>query len=407
MRVAVASWSSRRFGGTGTYLAELFANLARHGHELAFLNEFDAPLEHPPLHPGSEVPTWTVDAIGIDQALAGLRAWKPDVLFAHGLVDPHNEERTLGVAPAVFFAHDYYGTCISGFKTHRLPTIQPCDRTFGWQCLGHYFPRRCGGLSPVSMVREFRKQAHRLDLLRSYQMIATHSDRMRDEYVRHGFDPSRVVKVPFGVGADARMRSSRRAGEGSGPADTCRLLFVGRMYEIKGGRKLIDALPRVAHALQRPIHLTFAGEGAQRPEWERRASDLCAREPMVRIDFAGWLQAEEVGCLYEQADVLVMPSLWPEPFGLVGVEAGLYGVPVAAYAVGGISEWLRPGVNGQLASGNPPTVDGLAHAIIECLRDKNVHARLREGAMRLSRERTFERHLLSLVSLFERVRQAA
>ena len=69
-----------------------------------------------------------------------------------------------------------------------------------------------------------------------------------------------------------------------------------------------------------------------------------------------------------RADLLVVPSLWPEPFGLVGLEAARHRLPVAAFAVGGIPDWLRPGVNGYLAPGDPPTPGGLADAIIACLR---------------------------------------
>ena len=50
----------------------------------------------------------------------------------------------------------------------------------------------------------------------------------------------------------------------------------------------------------------------------------------------------------------MVPSIWPEPFGQVGPEAGLYGVPAAAFAVGGTPSWLTDGVNGRLAPGDPP-----------------------------------------------------
>ena len=45
-----------------------------------------------------------------------------------------------------------------------------------------------------------------------------------------------------------------------------------------------------------------------------------------------------------------MPSVWPEPFGLVGIEAGCVGLPAAGFGVGGIPDWLRPGETGELAS---------------------------------------------------------
>ncbi len=406
MRIAVANWSNRRFGGTGTYLAGLFASLEAAGHEIALLHERDAPVDHPRLQIGAQVPVWNVEALGIDRAVAALGAWKPDVLFSHGFLDPQIEEQTLDVAPAVFFAHDYYGTCISGFKTHRRPTTQPCDRVFGWRCLIEYHVRGCGGWSPVSMVREFRRQSSRLERLRRYRAIVTHSDRMREEYVRHGFESARVVKVAYGIASepiaakDVTVTPRRRNGR-------WRLLFVGRMYTIKGGREFIDALPKVVATIQRPLQVTFAGDGAQREEWEQRAAALRLREPMIDVEFTGWLQPDELSRLYSQTDLVVMPSLWPEPFGLVGSEAGLHGVPVAAFAVGGIPDWLRPGVNGALASGSPPTVSGLADAIIECLRNDETHERLRQGARHVWSNRTFEHHLASLLAVFEDIRRAA
>ena len=406
MRIAVANWSNRRFGGTGTYLADLFGNLERLGHELALLHERDAPLDHPKLQTGIQTPVWNIETIGIDRAIDALCDWKPDILFSHGFLDPHIEARTLDAAPAVFFAHDFYGTCISGFKTHRRPTMQPCDRVFGWRCLAEYHVRGCGGWSPISMVREFRRQASRLEQLRAYRAIVTHSNRMRDEYVRHGFEPARVFKVPYGVAsrltAGTEILDEPRRSDGR-----WRLLFVGRMYTIKGGREFLDALPKVVAKLQRPVDITFAGDGAQKAEWEERAAALQRREPMINVEFTGWLQQEELQRLYSQTDLVVMPSLWPEPFGLVGSEAGLHGVPVAAFAVGGIPDWLQTGVNGHLASGSPPTVTGLADAIVDCLRDHETHARLREGARRAWSTRTFEQHVSSLLAVFEGVQRAA
>ena len=130
-------------------------------------------------------------------AIAAMREWHPDLIFAHGLVNPKNEAATLSVAPAVFFAHGYYGTCISGAKTNSYPKVVPCTRTFGPKCLLHFYPRRCGGLSPVTALIEYRRQAKRLELLRRYRAILTDSTHMRDEYLRHGFDPGMVIRSSY------------------------------------------------------------------------------------------------------------------------------------------------------------------------------------------------------------------
>jgi glycosyltransferase involved in cell wall biosynthesis len=51
---------------------------------------------------------------------------------------------------------------------------------------------------------------------------------------------------------------------------------------------------------------------------------------------------------YAKADLVIVPSRWQEPFGLIGVEAFAHGKPVIGFDVGGISEWLHDGENGFL-----------------------------------------------------------
>ncbi len=65
-----------------------------------------------------------------------------------------------------------------------------------------------------------------------------------------------------------------------------------------------------------------------------------------KIEIVGW--SDDVSCHYRQCDVVVVPSRWQEPFGLVGVEALAHGKPVVGFNVGGIGEWLEDGVNGYL-----------------------------------------------------------
>jgi glycosyltransferase involved in cell wall biosynthesis len=169
------------------------------------------------------------------------------------------------------------------------------------------------------------------------------------------------------------------------------------MDSLKGGRYFLDALPFVAGALGRKLDVTFVGDGPARAAWQAAADKLAAREPRVRIGFQGWLDHAGVDAFLAAADLLVVPSVWPEPFGLVGLEAARHRLPVAAFAVGGIPDWLRPGVNGYLAPGDPPTARGLADAIIACLEDPDTHARLRDGAGAVAAEFTLDRHMDALL----------
>ena len=61
-----------------------------------------------------------------------------------------------------------------------------------------------------------------------------------------------------------------------------------------------------------------------------------------------WRSPKEVVALYEQADIVVIPSVWEEPFGLVAVEAMAAGRPVVASRVGGLQHIVREEETGLL-----------------------------------------------------------
>jgi glycosyltransferase involved in cell wall biosynthesis len=211
---------------------------------------------------------------------------------------------------------------------------------------------------------------------------------MREEYLRHGLAESQVVCVPlFGDGAPDPEPPTPRPLSGQ-------VLMVGRLTDLKGGVELVRALPRARAALGRELELVVAGDGPERP---RMQAEAVARRVPVR--FVGWVDRPERERLMRGADLLAVPSVWPEPFGMVGVEAGGVGLPSVAFAVGGIPDWCEPGVSGELAPGAPPTSEGLADAITRALRDEGHHARLREGAWRLSRRFRAEAHVDALGAL--------
>jgi glycosyltransferase involved in cell wall biosynthesis len=409
MRIAIINWTTRKVGGVETYLNTITPELAHAGHSLAFFSEVDGPSERIRIQLLDNAPSWCVASLGARAAVDALRAWQPDVIYCHKLADPALEAQLQTLAPSVFFAHDYNGTCISGTKTFQFPVVQPCSRRFGWQCLVHYFPHRCGGLSPITMLELYRLQSQRLKNLHTYNAIVTHSEHMIAELARHGLSPQRAYDLPYSAHVDyeqqvaASLIASPETCARDHAPDEWRLLFSGRMVYLKGGHLLLTALPEVARALVVPLRLTFAGDGRERTALERQAASL--RSPNLKIDFRGWLEPPQMEELLAETDLLVVPSLWPEPFGLVGPEAGLRGVPVAAFAVGGIPDWLFDGVNGFLARASPPSATGLAEAIIKCLADPETHARLRAGALKESAQFNLTNHLRVLLDLFEKVRR--
>lgn len=390
MRIGVLNRSCVVIGGAEAYLARLLPALGERGHEVAFLSELPAAENRQGIALPPDAPAWSASELGETGALSALEAWKPDVVMVHGLNSPALEEAALDLAPAVFFAHGYYGACISGGKTLRRPRATPCPRRFGPACLLYYLPRGCGGLNPATMVRLYRLQAARLELLPRYRAIIVASGHMAAEYEKYGLG-SKLVTLSLPVPRPLEVPAQRPAD------DPLRIVFLGRFEVQKGGSLLLRALPLVARAAPRPVEAVFAGAGPQEMRWRRLADRIALDGPRLAIRFLPWLQGEARDDLLRRADLLVLPSVWPEPFGLTGLEANAHGVPVVAFSAGGISSWLTPGMNGALAEGG--SIPSLAAAIIECLHDPRRLARLRAGARERAGFFSMDTHLAGLLTL--------
>ena len=393
MRVAVLAWTAQRVGGIEAYLSLVLPAMARAGLDLAFWYEHREAGEWQAIAMPDDMPVFCAAELGAAGAVQKLREWKPEVLYVHGLHDVGIERSLLRIAPAVQFVHTYVGTCVSGTKAHTRPGMIACGRRFGAPCLAYYFARGCGGNSPSTMWHLYREQSDRLALLREYRAVLTHSRHMQTELDRHGV---RSTVVPFPVTALGGPNDHRGGA-------TVNLLFVGRMDALKGGLFLLDGLPEVQRAVKRPIKLTLAGDGRDRREWGERARRIQVDHPDIEITFPGWQSAEQVDVLMAASDLLVVPSVWPEPFGSVGPAAAQHGIPAAAFAVGGIPQWLHEGVNGHLADANPPSPSSLAKAITACVQDPQHYAALCRSARDVGSAFTMERHLPELIRVLQHV----
>jgi glycosyltransferase involved in cell wall biosynthesis len=247
------------------------------------------------------------------------------------------------------------------------------------------------------MIRLYQRARRQLINVQGCRAVVTLSEHMRREYLRQGVPPARVHCIPFGPAP-----GSTGAAESQAPAAErtreVRLLVVARLERPKGVHLALDALPFIAASLGRPVQLTVVGDGRDRPALGAQASAVQRRRPDVRVQFSGWLAPEDRDRLIGCSDLLVVPSAWAEPFGIVGVEAGRLGLPAVAFDIGGMSQWLADGVNGALAPASPPTAAGLAAAVVRCL-DGGHHARLRAGARAMAKHFTVEEHVSGLVDV--------
>ena len=136
------------------------------------------------------------------------------------------------------------------------------------------------------------------------------------------------------------------------------MVFAGRIVTTKGVRTLVEAA--------REVHAEFhiCGDGWQLQAMRRLASRKRLED---RVRFKGWLDPDGLAQEFADASVVAVPSLWPEPFGIVGIEAFAAGRPVVASATGGIGDWLEDGVSGLLVA--PGDAGALAAALSALLDD--------------------------------------
>jgi glycosyltransferase involved in cell wall biosynthesis len=167
------------------------------------------------------------------------------------------------------------------------------------------------------------------------------------------------------------------------------VLYAGKLSIGKGTPVLLEALDRIAAAVP-GVRFALAGKG-----------DLVIpARPDLRA--LGVLPQAELFALYRAADVVVVPSVWPEPLSRVLLEVMRIGRPVVATAVGGTPEAVEHGVTGLLVPRQDP--EALAKAVIELLLDPERRARMGRAAAERARTAFDEERLVT--ALLEVYREA-
>lgn len=381
---------SERAGGLAVYLAHVERGLRDRGWETASIAFRDDPSDGPAedgrhaLRAFRYRPRPTVVA-AVDRIIADER---PDVVHVHSM--PMLPGRLVNAMrrgrPLVWTFHDVSPTCFRGTRL-RPPDDTLCRRKLGLGCV------TCGCFrlgTDGSMLGDVVRVATRRRTFAGYRhasRILVPSSYMRSLLVEHDMDGGRVDVIPL---------FSRYADRDVGPppaSGTPTLLFVGRLTREKGVLAFVDALGTLGDA---PWTARLIGDGAERSEAMRR---IAAHGLADRVTFDSAAGPAALEAAYRDSDIVVMPSLGPESFGLVGVEAMSLGRPVVAFDSGGVVEWLDDEVTGLLAAHGDVT--DLARKIERLVRDPELRERMgAAGRARVRSAFTLARHLDRLTEVY-------
>jgi glycosyltransferase involved in cell wall biosynthesis len=325
---------------------------------------------------------------------AAVAAFQPDVLYVHKMSDlTVLEELLASHVPVVRMVHDHDLYCMRSYKYNYL-TRGICDRPLSPYCVfpcGACVVRNREGGFPVQWV-SYTAKVRELQLNRKFQHLVVATQFMKRELLRNGVAEDRIeIHSPVPAAAEAEIHSNF--------SDRNRIIYSGQITRGKGVDVLLEALALV----RVPFECLIFGDGNHRAFCEK----LCRRLGLDgRVQFKGYVSPETIVPCYQECSVVVMSSVWPEPFGAAGLEGMRYGLPVVAFDAGGIGEWLIDGFNGSLV----PWMDRAAFAdrVETLLRDKSLARELgANGRRTVDTQYKFSKYIDGLENLFTRTAQAS
>ena len=390
MKILQVSHWYANVGGTESYITNLCRLLERTEHKTAIVyGHKDEATQS--LHGvnGYFIPSIAMklgrDEVALASFKKAIEREETDLVHFHLVNNPWLVERISTLLPTVYSIHNHFLTCPSGTRLYRTNNAV-CDIDIGIKCLFNAYRRHCNTYDPGQLIHSYLRCLHNRRALGNIGKFLVHCKYMADTLIKAGFSPDRIEILPSLPGLPDRECSAKV------PPDSI-VLFVGRVSYEKGLQFLIQA----SRHINTKHKIVIAGDGWYLDKVKKLVAQL---DFTNRVHFNSWTSKEKLHRLYQKASVVVVPSIYPEPFGLVGLEAMAHSRPVVAFRVGGISSWLKDGKNGFLAK--PADFVSLGEKIDLLLRDRKLAKKMGAfGHQLLTKEYDPEKHLARLVETYE------
>ena len=381
MRIAVISnyYPPKIVGGAEVYVAQLVAGLRERGHDVlvvtncpgvsfAETNVHNIDLPANPVLLGL-----LVEDRRIDRAMKAVLA-----KFAPNVVHIHNTHSSLGFGtyraasswPIVVTVHDYQLFCLIGVN-YRYEGKTCNERTFCASCARSFYPREgatlglsgwrrfvtelLGRSQPLARLLVWLRNRGRHRTFSSYvTRVLCVSDSVERTMRAWNVPPSKLFVLPNGIvdgSAPVRSQSGARS---------LQIGFIGRLTEAKGAHILIAALEKL-YLVGVDFNLTIAGSGESFDRLQETARERLPK----RVRFLGHLDRTGVELFYEAVDIVVVPSVWPDPLPVVIVEAMSRAKVVVGADIGGIAGMLEGQAGVIFRSGDPVDLARVLETLVD------------------------------------------
>jgi glycosyltransferase involved in cell wall biosynthesis len=203
-----------------------------------------------------------------------------------------------------------------------------------------------------------------------------------------------VDSIPYGVDLD-RFRPQPRS-----PGHAVVIGTAARLSPEKGVRHLVEAFAILRQRFGDCIALRIAGEGP-----ERRSLQDLARRLDIPVEFAGWVEHQDLPAFLQSLDVFALPSVF-EGFGVAAAEASAMALPVVASRVHGLPDVVRDGTTGYLVPSRDATA--LADALARVVEDPALRTSMGEAGRAYVAERyDWQKNMAELEAIYRRFAKTA
>jgi glycosyltransferase involved in cell wall biosynthesis len=311
------------------------------------------------------------------------------VIHVHSLSDPVLVRHLFSIAPVIRTMHEPRMFC-PGHGKFWARSENPCSAPFGLHCLAHAYTQKCCNRHPKRLLPALANSIHERKSANAgrYHRIIANSRWMRDEAVATGF-PEKLIEV-------LHYFTPERHAVHPSPVCEPRVVFVGRLSRTKGLHHLLRAFYQVKLSIPE-ARLDILGSGIDEAEFKQLAVKLDLGNSVF---FHGWAARTQVDEFMSRASVVAFPSIYPEAFGISGIEAMMRGKPVVGYDVGGVSDWLHHGVTGSLVPASD--TKGFAAALVDLLSNPQKAQVYGANARKVALEMfSPQAHFQKLITIYE------
>jgi glycosyltransferase involved in cell wall biosynthesis len=374
-------------GGTETYIRDLIPVLQKQNIK-SFLISMKLIKNNLIIKSNMKNLNWSGNTKDIYQSKFFKLIDKNTVFHVHNLKEPKIMKLLFQIAPVIRHLHTPSIFCPGNDKFWHI-SEEPCTVQFGFKCLINAYTKKCCNRHPKRLFKAFRNTSYEIKHAKNkYSSLIVNSSFLYDEAIKAGYDKKKINLISYFTDLTSNLDQNK--------SHHPQITFVGRLSNTKGVHYLIDAFSIINKRIPN-AKLNIIGKGHSEKIFFKQVDKYSLNNS---LKFLGWANKQMIDTYLKNSTVVAFPSIYPESFGIVGIEAMMRSRPVVGFDVGGVTDWLKNNKNGLLVKAKD--THGFAGAIIKILEDNKLGRRMGECGREMAITKfSEENHLTKLLKSYK------